>query len=81
MHAVAQHPLGPYSLADVALGPREGTWDGLTQHNPAVQRDAVTGTYLLYYMGSTDNGTTRTGGGACAQSPETKQGKIPTVHW
>ena len=74
VHAVAQRPLGPYVLADVALGPRAGAWDGLTQHNPSVQRDAVTGTYLLYYMGSTDNGTVTTGGGACADSPQTKPG-------
>lgn len=72
VHAVARHPLGPYTLMDVALGPRTGAWDGLTQHNPAIQRDAVTGTYLLYYMGSTDNGTVTTGGGACATDPQNK---------
>ena len=35
VHAVAAAPRGPYELADVALGPRAGAWDGLTQHNPA----------------------------------------------
>ena len=49
-------PLGPYEFADVALGSRSlvDRWDGLTQHNPAVQR-APDGTWLLYYMGSTDS--------------------------
>ena len=74
VHAVADRPMGPYKLVDIALGPRlgVGAWDGLTQHNPAIQRDPVSGTYLLYYMGSTDNGTVKTGGGACANEPETK---------
>jgi hypothetical protein len=57
--------MGPYVLTDVALGPKPGAWDGLTQHNPAIQRDPVSGTYLLYYMGSTDNGTANPGGGPC----------------
>lgn len=72
VHGVADFPKGPYVLADVALGPRSGAWDGLTQHNPAVQRDPVSGTYLIYYMGSTDNGTAPTGGGQCADDPEHK---------
>ena len=67
VHAVAQIPEGPYRLTDVALGPRPGKWDALTQHNPAVQRDRATGVYLLYYMGSTDNGTVTTGGGECSR--------------
>ena len=40
-------PNGPYQLTDVALGPRGAAgqvWDGLTQHNPAAQRDPDTGT-------------------------------------
>ena len=40
-------PHGPYTLTDVALGPRGAAgqlWDGLTQHNPAAQRDPATGT-------------------------------------
>ena len=45
-------------LKDVALGPTSqtgggGAWDAVTQHNPAAQRDPVTGMYLIYYMGST----------------------------
>lgn len=44
--------------------------DYKTQHNPAAQRDPVSGTFLLYYMGSTDNGTDSTGGGKCATRPE-----------
>ena len=73
IHAVSEHPEGPYKLADVALGPGEpGAWDELTQHNPAIQRDPVSGTYLLYYMGSTNNGTVKTGGGECANNPEKK---------
>jgi hypothetical protein len=72
VHAVSKTPFGPYTLADVALGPRPGAWDGLTQHNPAIQRDPLSGTYLLYYMGSTDNGTVTSGGGACKNEPQTK---------
>jgi hypothetical protein len=42
-------PLGPYTFVDVALGRRPlSHWDGLTQHNPAIQRDPVEGTWLLY---------------------------------
>jgi hypothetical protein len=70
VHAVSDTPFGPYKLTDVALGPTSSGWDALTQHNPAVQRDPITGTYLIYYMGSTDNGTVPTGGGKCAVNPE-----------
>ena len=71
VHAIAQRPQGPYKLVDVALGPREPTaWDGFTQHNPAIQRDPVSGTYLLFYMGSTQNGTVTMGGGRCSDHPE-----------
>ena len=38
----------------------------------AVQRDPVSGAYLIFYMGSTDNGTVKTGGGKCADKPETQ---------
>eukprot|EP00041_Stephanoeca_diplocostata_P009740 m.151947 g.151947 ORF g.151947 m.151947 type:complete len:501 (+) comp17877_c0_seq2:200-1702(+) len=74
VHGVASQPQGPYVLADIALGPLNNTraWDAVTQHNPAIQRDPVSGTYLLYYMGSTNNATASTGGGECATHPETK---------
>jgi hypothetical protein len=49
-----------------------GKWDSITQHNPAAQRDPVSGTYLIFYMGSTDNGTVHTGGGKCADDPATQ---------
>ena len=47
---------GPYVLSDIALGPRNASkyWDGTTQHNPMIQRDPLTGKYLLYYMGNTN---------------------------
>jgi hypothetical protein len=47
---VATAKEGPYRLADVALGPtaNASSWDGTTQHNPAVQRDPVSGTFLLF---------------------------------
>jgi hypothetical protein len=57
----AGRPEGPYTLQGVALtpdappppaaAPPPPTWDGETQHNPAVVR-AADGTYLLYYMGA-----------------------------
>ena len=49
VHGVAQAPQGPYTLTDVALGPLPNTraWDSLTQHNPAVQKDPISGTYLV----------------------------------
>lgn len=50
LHGVSETPVGPFKLADVALGPREG-WDGKTQHNPACVR-AADGTFLLFYMGA-----------------------------
>jgi hypothetical protein len=55
VHGVSNHSAhGPYVLHDVALGPRSSAhWDGVTQHNPAMVRDPSSGTYLLYYMGST----------------------------
>jgi hypothetical protein len=50
--AVAENPLGPYRHVEVAL-PRRGRqyWDGLTTHNPTVQRFGDR--YYLYYMGTT----------------------------
>ena len=60
LHGISTRgPQGPYVPTDVALGPRDAAmyWDGTTQHNPAVQRDATTGQYLLFYMGSTTNQT------------------------
>ncbi|OAM91798.1 sucrase [Termitidicoccus mucosus] len=50
-HAVADHPLGPYRHADVAL-PARGPdfWDGHCTHNPAVMESG--GRYYLYYMGN-----------------------------
>lgn len=70
---VASQPHGPYTITDIALGPLSNTsrWDAVTQHNPAIQRDPVSGTYLLFYMGSTNNATPSTGGGPCATHPET----------
>jgi hypothetical protein len=61
VHAVsASGPLGPYVPRGIVLAPREpngtfnehGPWDETTQHNPAVQYDPLSKTYLLYYMGS-----------------------------
>jgi hypothetical protein len=71
VHGVSSSPEGPYKLSDIALGPLPKTseWDSLTQHNPAVQRDPVSGTYLLYYMGSTNNSSKTKGGGRCASDP------------
>lgn len=67
----AHDPLGPYELLDVALGARSlAHWDGLTQHNPAVQR-APDGTYLLFYMGSTESpgGAAHPGVLSCTKFP------------
>lgn len=47
---------GPYVVSDVAIGERATSfWDGVTQHNPAITR-APDGTWLLFYMGSTQAG-------------------------
>ena len=74
VHGVGTSPFGPYLLTDIALGPIQDSsvWDSLTQHNPAVQKDPATGTYLLYYMGSTNNSTKTKGGGRCASHPESQ---------
>ena len=55
VHGVAAHPEGPYKLADIALGRRADTyWDGYTQHNPAVQRDPVSGeSFMVFCMHAT----------------------------
>ena len=73
LHGHSSHgPQGPYSFVDVTLGSRSlSYWDGLTQHNPAVQR-AADGTYLLFYMGSTQSpSAANVSGGvrACALHP------------
>ena len=55
-HAVSiTGPAGPYVFSDVALAPRPGKWDGITCHNPDVQR-TVDGLYVIYYMGSKAGG-------------------------
>ena len=40
-------------------------WDSATTHTPAVQRDPVSGMYLLYYMGTMMNTTNSKGGFPC----------------
>ena len=54
-HAIADHPLGPYTPVGGIL-PARGRefWDGLCTHNPAVIRAG--GKYYLYYMGTTGDG-------------------------
>eukprot|EP00662_Eupelagonemidae_sp_cell21_P016945 gene16945-11139_t len=48
-HAVSTSgPAGPYTFADVALGPRGGEWwDAVTCHNPDAKR-TPDGTYVIY---------------------------------
>lgn len=55
VHAVSPTPVGPYTMADVALPPRgEAFWDGRMTHNPTIHRHGDT--YLLFYIGSTWTG-------------------------
>lgn len=50
-HATADHPLGPYKFADVALPARSADqWDGHCTHNPTVMKFGSR--YYLYYMGN-----------------------------
>jgi hypothetical protein len=52
VRAVAHHPEGPYTFAEVifpARGPEY--WDGRSTHNPTIRFHA--GKYYLFYMGST----------------------------
>lgn len=52
VHAVADHPEGPFVLVNVALPPRGAAhWDGCSTHNPKIV--AALGRYFLFYMGST----------------------------
>eukprot|EP01065_Artemidia_motanka_P028168 TRINITY_DN3340_c2_g1_i1.p1 TRINITY_DN3340_c2_g1~~TRINITY_DN3340_c2_g1_i1.p1 ORF type:complete len:457 (+),score=95.51 TRINITY_DN3340_c2_g1_i1:166-1536(+) len=71
VHAVADNATGPFTAADVALGPRGNGkntyWDSLTQHNPAAQR-APDGTYLIFYMGNSVSGTADEGN-PCSADP------------
>jgi len=63
VHGSAKAATGPYTFEGIALGNRSlSFWDGLTQHNPAAQR-APDGTYLLYYMGSTQSANHSAAGG------------------
>ena len=72
VHSISSSAQGPYFLHDIALGPRnQSNWDGVTQHNPAIVRDPASGTYLLYYMGSTIH--TANDGGAAPPCPSPVQ--------
>lgn len=79
VHAVAAEPQGPYTASDVALGPRgaatDAFFDSITEHNPAAHRDPVTGTWLLFYMGSkqtpksmSGSSAPRVSGGICTNA-------------
>ena len=59
--AVADHPLGPYRHADLALPPRgKEFWDGHCTHNPTVVRFGAK--YHLYYVGNFGDGKAVSGG-------------------
>lgn len=51
MHAVADHPEGPYTLLEEALPPRPDKWDNGSIHNPSIYR--IDGKYVLLYIGNT----------------------------
>jgi hypothetical protein len=52
VHAVAEHPEGPFTFRDVALPRRDkGFFDGMATFNPTVQRCGDT--WLLFYVGVT----------------------------
>ncbi|MEM8765258.1 MAG: sulfatase-like hydrolase/transferase [Bacteroidota bacterium] len=56
VHAVSETPAGPYRFESVALGRRgKGYWDGDMAHNPIVKK--IGDTYVLYYIGTTYEGT------------------------
>ncbi|MCT9098047.1 glycoside hydrolase family protein [Haloarchaeobius sp. HME9146] len=53
VHAVADHPAGPYQLVDdpvVLAGAGGDNWDGVTVHNPEVHE--VDGGYVMLYVGN-----------------------------
>jgi hypothetical protein len=63
VRAVADTATGPYDYVEDVLPPRGAEhWDGLMTHNPTIHRCPRTGTYLLYYTGSTFSGTVPTDG-------------------
>ena len=47
--AVSDTPEGPYRFEGQVIEPREGMWDGVSCHNPALIRHK--GRYVLYYCG------------------------------
>ncbi len=53
VHAVADHPAGPYTFKSVVL-PRRGAeyWDGLSTFNPTIRKCGDS--YLLFYVGTTN---------------------------
>jgi hypothetical protein len=54
-HAISEKPEGPFKHKDIALPGRGAQfWDGLTTHNPTVQK--FENKYYLYYMGTTGDG-------------------------
>ncbi len=49
-HAVAAHPMGPFTFERVVLSGRGGAWwDGQACHNPKIVR--IGGRFVLYYIG------------------------------
>jgi hypothetical protein len=55
VRATATNPFGPYTFAEVVIGPRAaGTWDSAMAHNPAIYEHR--GKFWLFYIGS-DHGS------------------------
>jgi hypothetical protein len=63
VRAVSKTPTGPYEFEEVVLARRGDTfWDGKMTHNPTIHRCPRTGTYLLFYIGTTFPGEGVLGG-------------------
>lgn len=55
VHAISDHPLGPFEYRGVVLGRQEAdVWDRDVAHNPTILQ--ANGKWFLYYMGNFGNG-------------------------
>jgi hypothetical protein len=77
VRAVSKKPAGPYEFEEVVLARRgEVFWDGKMAHNPTIHRCPRTGTYLLFYIGTTFPGEGIVGGTYYTQPFETARANL-----
>jgi hypothetical protein len=77
VRASSDTPAGPYRFEEVVLARRgQEFWDGKMTHNPTIHRCPQTGTYLLYYIGTTFPGEGVLGGSYFTEPFSTSRAKL-----